>query len=171
MNRFHLFRALGPSKKYPTCPMNLSFKGVRYDLILPPRTGIEFARLLSPNGQYRLAELSLHIESADYGVPVGYILQQVIATPAEAKQILISAFDGETFPFDVVDWIVGHAPFLDYCGGFEVAHVCWYASDEERQTALDAAAGAFDDTEPDLYQLHVTHLNSCNSSPTEETYP
>jgi hypothetical protein len=187
MIRFHLFRALNPTERYPASPIDLSFNGVRYDLTLPPRVGIAFARLLSPDGPFRrldnychstgfdvfrsipysfetdrplaaYAESESHIESTEQGVPIGYILQQAAANAAAAKQILLSVIQGPTLTLDVVDWLFGHAAFMDYCGGFEIAHICCYASVDERETALDAAAGVFDDAEPNLYRPHVTHL-------------
>jgi len=189
MIRFHLFRALNPTERYPVSPIDLSFSGVRYDLTLPPRVGIAFARLLSPEGYFRrldnychpngfeilrtipysfqpertfagYAESESHVESTEQGVPVGYILQQVATNAEAAKQILLSIIQGPSLPFDVVDWLFGHAPFIDYCGGFEIAHICCYSSAEERETALDAAAGALDDAEPNLYHPHVTHLST-----------
>lgn len=188
MIRFHLFRALNPTERYPASPIDLSFSGVRYDLTLPPRIGIAFARLLSADGPFlRLddycnpagfdvirsipnsfepehtlaayAESHSFDESTEQGVPVGYILQQAAANAEAAKQILLSVIQGPSLPFDVVDWLFGHAPFMDYCGGFEIAHICCYSSAEEREAALDAAAGAFDDAEPNLYNPHVTHLS------------
>lgn len=200
MIRFHLFRALNPTERYPVSPLDLSFNGVRYDLTLPPRVGIAFARLLSPDGPYRRLDNYCHptgfdvlrsipyslelertfaayaqsesrVESTEQGVPVGYIVQQAAANAAAAKQILLSVIQGPTLTLDVVDWLFGHAPFIDYCGGFEVAHICSYTSADEREIALDAAAGIFDDAEPNLYRPHVTHLTINKSSHTEENCP
>ena len=187
MIRFHLFRALNPTERYPASPIDLSFNEVRYDLALPPRVGIAFARLLSPDGPFHrldsychptgfdvlrtipysfqpdrtfagYAECESHVESTEHGVPIGYILQQAAANAASAKQILLSVIHGPALTLDVVDWLFGYAPFMDYCGGFEIAHICCYASVDERVTALDAAAGVFDEAEPNPYRPHVTHV-------------
>ena len=187
MTRFYLFRALNPTKRYPVSPIDLSFNGVRYDLTLPPRVGITFARLLGPDGPFRrldnychptgfdvlrtipysfeaerafaaYAESESRVELTEQGVPVGYVVEHAAANAAAAKKILLSIIQGPALTLDVVDWLFGHAPFMDYCGGFEIAHICCYASIDERETALDAAAGAFDDAEPNLYRPHVTHL-------------
>ena len=194
MNRFHLFRALNPTTNYPASPINLCFNGVRYDLILPPRVGIAFSRQLSPKGSLKriedycsptgfdtlrtkpdsftetrnlaaYAESDSQVETIDQGVPVGYIAQLAAANVVAAKKILMSVISGK-FTFDVVDWLFGHAPFLDYSGGFELAHVCCYASTEERETAIAAANGEFDDAEPNMYRPHVTtiRLDSPNAA-------
>ena len=200
MIRFHLFRALQPAARYPVSPLDLSFNGVRYDLTLPPRVGIAFAHLLSSGGPFHrlsqycnvtgfdalrtgpdsfrsgrplgaYAEFESCVESTAQGVPIGFVAQFAAADAAAARKILRSAIDGKTFTFDVVDWIFGHAPFLDYAGGFEIAHVCSYASTDEREFALDAAAGFFDDAEPNPHRPHVTRLTVWSSSPAKENCP
>lgn len=186
MTRLHLFRPLNPTAKYPASPIDLSFNGIRYDLTLPPRVGIAFAQLLSPVGQFRrldshcnpaafssfssvsprlgsdrsaaYAAYEFRAESNSTGVPVGYVLQRAAANAPAAKKIVLSVIQGPSLPFDVVDWLFTHAPFMDYCGGFEVAHICCYTGTEDREIALAAAAGSLDKTEPNLYQPHVTRL-------------
>lgn len=187
MNRFYFFRALNPTAKYPVSSIDLSVDGVRYDLSLPPRVGIAFSRLLNDKGPFKriesfcspsgfdllrtspnsfepdirlaaYAESEARVESIEQDVLSGHIIQRAAANAAAAKEILRSVIDGG-FTFDVIDWIFGHAPFLDYSGGFEIAHVCCYATAEERDEAFAAANGDFDDTEPDLYQPHVTTIH------------
>ena len=186
MNRFYFFRGLHPSPKYPVSPLNLSLNGVDFDLSLPSRVGIAFARLLSTVGPFQradhlcsptrfdqlrsdpklfgpiaklaaYAETESRFESVEQDVLLGYIIQRAAANAAAAKKILKSAIG--MVPLDVIDWIFGHAPFLDYSGGFEITHVCCYASAEERDVAIAAANGDFDDAEPDLYQPHVTTIH------------
>ena len=186
MTRVYFFRPLNPTAKYPASPIDLSFDGVRYDLSLPPRVGIALARLLSAKGSFKrierfcsptgfnqlranpnsfepnvrlaaYAESEIHVEAVEHDVLLGYIIQRAAGNAASAKQILKSVIDGG-FTFDVIDWIFGHAPFLDNSGGFEIAHVCCYATAEEREIAIAAANGDFDDAEPDLYQPHVTTI-------------
>lgn len=200
MMRFHLFRALNPTERYPASPIDLSFNGVRYDLTLPPRVGIALFRLLSPEGPLlraenyctpfafdvirslpysfepdrkvaAYAECEDHVEFADQVAPVGYVMQLAAANAAATHRIMLSTIQGPTQTFDVVDWLFGHAPFMDYCGGFEIAHICCYAGVDERETALDAAAGKFDAAEPNLYQPHVTYLNIDQSNQSEENRP
>lgn len=196
MTRLYLFRALNPTAKYPVSMIDLAFNGIRYDLTLPPRVGIAFSRLLDPveaTGRKRMysnpgafssltsvspnfgsarsasyAAYESRAESRSSGVPVGYILQRVAASTHAAKEILLSVIQGPTLPFDVTDWLLGHAPFMDYCGGFEVAHVCCYTGVEEQERALAAAAGALDDAEPSQYQLHVTRLPSRRGASAKE---
>ncbi len=200
MNRFHLFRALNPTKDYPASPIDLSFNGTRYDLTLPPRIGIAYAKLLSTEGPFHrldnycspigfdtlrtihysfepdrkvaaYAECEDRFELTDQVVPVGYVMQLAAANAAAAHRILLSTIQGPTQTFDVVDWLFGHAPFIDYCGGFEIAHICCYAGVDERETAFDAAAGKYDDAEPDLYHTHVTYLNTNLSTCAKENHP
>ena len=199
MTRLHLFRALNPTDKYPFSPIDLSFNGVRYDLILPPRIGITLTRLLSSDGPFRrldnfclpdgldairsnplsfeleqgipaYAEYQSHVEMPEQGVPVGYIVQHAAANPVAAKQILLSIIGENSFTLDVIDWLLEHAPFIEYSGGFEVAHVCCFTNETERESALDTAAGLLDDAEPDLYQPHVTRLHIYQSTQEEENH-
>ena len=187
MNRFYFFRAIHPTSKYPVSPLNLSLNGVDFDLSMPPRVGIAFARLLSTAGSFQradnfcsptrfdqlrsdsklfgpvtklaaYAETESRFESVEQDVLLGCIIQRGAANAAAAKKILRSVIDGG-FTFDVIDWVFGHAPFLDYSGGFEITHVCCYATAEERETANAAANGEFDDDEPDLYQPHLTTIH------------
>lgn len=187
MTSLHLFRALRPTGRYPASPLNLSFDGVCYDLILPPRVGNAFVtRIGRRSGGFRriaalctpatfeqvrsgpevlklpgklpaYAESEALVERIEQGIPVGYVVQHAAVNAAAAKIILESAISGE-FTFDVVDWLFSHAPFLDYSGGFELARVCSYVTDDGRSRALDFAAGRFNDTELDPYRPYVTFV-------------
>ncbi len=187
MTGLHLFRALRPTNQYPTSPLDLSFDGVRYDLILPPRVGNAFANRLGRRcgGFQRItslckptsfeqvrsrpevlklqgklpayAEVESQVELVEQGIPVGYVVQYAAVNDVAATIILESVISGE-FTFDVVDWLFSHAPFLDYSGGFELARIHGYVTDDGRLRALDSAAGRYDDTEPDPYRPYVTPI-------------
>lgn len=198
MNRQFLFRALKPSLGYPISPLDLLLKGVRYDLILPTRIGIAFKNLLSEGGPYHrldshccqsgfemlrtqaekfASEIPSHAETCDEqelgtsDVPVGYIVQQFAANAAAAKKIQLAVIEGPPLSFDVIDWIFGHAPVLEFSGGFEIAHVCTYAGHDEREAAIATAAGAFDEAQPNPYQPHVTRLFVEKQSRNQECRP
>ena len=198
MNRQFLFRALKPSLGYPISPLDLLLKGVRYDLILPTRIGIAFKNLLSEGGPYHrldshccqsgfellrtqpekfASENPSYAETCDEqelgtsDVPVGYIVQHSAANTAAAKKIQLAVIEGPTLSFDVIDWIFGHAPILEFSGGFEIAQLCTYAGHDEREAAIATAAGAFDEAEPNPYQPHVTRLFVEKQSRIQECHP
>lgn len=185
MNRQILFRALKPIAGYPFSPLDLSLNGVRYDLILPTRVGIAFKNLLSDCGPYHrldshccqssfemlrtqpekfASEIPSYAETCDKqelgtaDVPVGYIVQHSAANAAAAQKIQLAVIEGPPLSFDVIDWIFGHAPILEFSGGFEIAQLITYAGHDERETAIASAAGTFDEAEPNPYQPHVTRL-------------
>lgn len=186
MNRLYLFRALLPTSKYPTSSLDISLNSVRYDLVLPIRVGIALSKLLGPESEFRrcneyctptgfsllrstfrpfganqadacYADAESRFESFKNGVLLGDILQFAAGNEAAAKTILESVIDG-TLDFDVIDWIFGHAPYLDYSGGFEIVQWISYATDDEKKIAVATACGAFDNSEPSQYQPHVTQL-------------
>lgn len=185
MNRQFLFRALKPSPGYPISPLDLLLNGVRYDLILPARVGIAFKNLLIADGPYRrldshccqsgfemlrtqpeqfasnnpsYAETNDEQELGTADVPIGYIVQYSAANASAAKKIQLAVIEGPPLSFDVIDWIFGHAPILEFSGGFEIAQFITYAGHDERETAIASAAGTFDEAEPNPYQPHVTRL-------------
>ena len=184
MNRRYLFRALLPTSKYPTSSLTISLNSVRYDLILPNRVGIALSKLLGPESNFRrcdeycsptgfsalrtrfrpfgerqadacYATAESPTESFENGILLGDILQFAAGNETAAKSILESVIDGH-FDFDVIDWIFLHAPYLDYCGGFEILHWISYATDGEKGIAT--AGDALDNAEASQYRPHVTHL-------------
>ena len=186
MNRRYLFRALLPTSKYPTSALDISVNAVRYDLILPNRVGIALSKRVGPEGDFRrcneycsptgfaalrstfrpfaenqkdlcYAAAESRFESFNDDVLLGDILQFSAGNEAAAKSILESVIDGG-FDFDVIDWIFQHAPYLDYCGGFEILHWISYATEGEKRIAVATAGGAFDNTEASQYRPHGTHL-------------
>lgn len=160
MTRLYLFRPLRPTADYPASPLPLVFDGVRYDYVLPNRVGIAFTRLVTTTYPF-------HCVDADDGpLPRGYIVQHYAANAATAHCIMRAVIEGPPLPLDVIDWIFGHGPVLDYCGGFEIAHLCPFIGRDERDTAHACANGELDDGEPDTYQPHVTRL-AANQPPTE----
>lgn len=198
MMPLYLFRPLRPTSKYPRKSLDLHLNGVRYDLPLPARVWHALRKQLSPKGPFhrrvdscspegiaalradpsRLkSNLGAYAEAeetflvANHGMPTGHIWQQAAANPAAAKQILWSAIDGETFPFDVVMWLFQHADRLDYSGGFEICRALFFTNAFEMDLATAAAAGAFDELDADAYRPPLVVIKSANPATALETCP
>lgn len=182
---------------YPKSPLDLLFDDLRYDYVLPIQAGIEITQLLLPTGPFRCldqycsqqgfealrmlpaeflptqndpfcAEAGTCIDVLDDRLPRGYIVQRYAANAVAAKRILRAVIEGPLLSVWVIDWLLGHAPLLDYCGGFEITHLCPFVGDDERDTALAAASGLLDGDVPETYSPHLTRLTGITAT-TEES--